>query len=64
MKRGLIEGRTNEIDAVVWDGMNDEAVNRFGDLLEPAVEALTMDGYFTAVGRPPPTPRNLTQLWS
>jgi len=54
-KRGLIERRTNEIDAVVWDGMNDEAVNRFGDLLEPAVEALTMDGYFTAVGRPPPT---------
>ena len=56
-KRGLIERRTNEIDAVVWDGMNDEAVNRFGDLLEPAVEALTMGGYFAAVGRPAPKER-------
>jgi hypothetical protein len=34
--------------------MTDAAVNRFGDLLEPAVEALTMGGYFAAVGRPPP----------
>jgi hypothetical protein len=56
-KRGLIERRTNEIDAVVWDGMTDEAVNRFGDLLEPAVEALTMGGYFAAVGRSAPKKR-------
>ena len=54
VKRGLIERRTNEIDAVVWNGMTDAAVNRFGDLLEPAVEALTVGGYFAAVGRPPP----------
>ena len=54
VKRGLIERRTNEIDAVVWNGMTDAAVNRFGDLLEPAVEALTVGGYIAAVGRPPP----------
>ena len=53
-KRGLIEHRTNEIDAAVWDGMTDAAVNRFGDLLEPAVKALTVGGYFAAFGRPPP----------
>ena len=53
-KRSLIERRTNEIDAAVWDGMTDAAVNRFGDLLEPAVKALTVGGYFAAVGRPPP----------
>ena len=53
-KRGLIEHRTNEIDAAVWDGMTDTAVNRFGDLLEPAVKALTVGGYFAAFGRPPP----------
>jgi hypothetical protein len=37
--------------------MNDAAVNRFGDLLEPAVEALTMGGYFAAVGRAAPKER-------
>ncbi|MDG2428819.1 MAG: hypothetical protein P8M16_10410, partial [Acidimicrobiales bacterium] len=53
-KRSLIEYRTNEIDAEVWDGMTDAAVNRFGDLLEPAVRALTVGGYFASFGDHPP----------
>jgi len=56
-RREHLERRTNEIDASIWDGMNDEAVGRFGDLLEPAVEALTVGGYFAAVGRSAPRER-------
>ena len=51
-RRSAIERRTNELDSAIWDGMDDEAVNRFADLLRPATEALTRDGYFAALGRP------------
>jgi hypothetical protein len=51
-RRSAIERRTNELDSAIWDGMDDEAVNRFADLLRPATEALTRGGYFAALGRP------------
>ncbi len=53
-RRSSIEHRTNELDAAAWNGMGDQAVNRFGDLLGPAIEALTAGNYFAAVGRPAP----------
>ena len=53
-RRSAIEHRTNELDAAAWNGMGDQAVNRFGDLLRPAIEALTTGNYFAAIGRPAP----------
>jgi hypothetical protein len=53
-KRSAIEHRTNELDAAAWNGMDDQAVHRFGDLLKPAIEALTAGNYFAAFGRPAP----------
>ena len=51
-RRSSIERRTNELDAEIWNGLDDKAVNRFADLLKPAIEALTGGGYFAAIGRP------------
>lgn len=52
--RAAIENRTNELCAPLWAGMNDETVNRLGDLLSPACAALVNANYFAAIGRPAP----------
>ncbi|MDH3300540.1 MAG: hypothetical protein OES24_08535 [Acidimicrobiia bacterium] len=55
VRRRALEARTNELAAAMWDGFDDATVNRLGDLLEPAVEALTAADYFAMFGRPAPT---------
>lgn len=52
--RRRIEDRTNELSFPIWRGIDDAAVNRFGDLLEPATVALIGANYFAAIGRPAP----------
>jgi len=52
-RRRRLEERTNELALAMWAGLDDATVNRLGDLLEPAVNALTEAGYFTYFGRPP-----------
>lgn len=54
-RRRALETRTNELAAQMWRGFDDATVNRFGDLLEPAVDALTAADYFAMFGRPAPT---------
>lgn len=54
-RRRALETRTNELAAPMWNGFDDATVNRFGDLLEPAVEALTAAKYFEKFGRPAPS---------
>ncbi len=56
VRRRALEARTNELAAPMWSGFDDATVNRLGDLLEPAVEALTAAGYFAMFGRPAPEP--------
>ncbi len=51
-RRRQLETRTNEVAAAMWNGFDDATVNRLGDLLEPAVEALTAANYFAMFGRP------------
>ena len=54
-RRRDLERRTNELAAPIWDGLGDDTVNRLGDILEPAVAALTGADYFARFGRPAPT---------
>jgi len=54
-RRRSLETRTNELAVPMWDGIDDATVNRLGDLLEPAVEALTAANYFAMFGRPAPS---------
>ncbi len=54
VRRRALETRTNELAAEMWDGFDDATVNRLGDVLEPAVEALTAADYFAMFGRPAP----------
>jgi hypothetical protein len=51
-RRSVIERRTNELDALAWNGMDDQELHRFADLLKSAIEALTAGNYFAAMGRP------------
>lgn len=53
-RRRVIERRTNELDALAWNGMDDQELHRFADLLKSAIEALTAGNYFAAMGRPAP----------
>ena len=53
-RRSVIEHRTNELDALAWNGMDDQELHRFADLLKSAIEALTAGDYFAAMGRPAP----------
>ena len=60
-RRSVIERRTNELDALAWNGMDDQELHRFADLLKSAIEALTAGNYFAAMGRPAPKDEPLTK---
>ncbi|MDH4277157.1 MAG: hypothetical protein OEW83_03635 [Acidimicrobiia bacterium] len=56
VRRRALETRTNELAAAMWEAFDHVTANRLGDLLEPAVEALTAADYFAMFGRPAPKP--------
>ena len=48
--RAAVETRTNELATAMWAGLDDGAVNKLGDLLEPTVDAIIQSGRLKPIG--------------
>lgn len=51
--RAGVETRTNELARTMWAGLDDAAVNRLGDLLQPTVDAIVQSGRLKPIGLRP-----------
>ncbi len=49
-QRAVLEQRTNELSAAMWEGMTDTEVNHLGDLIEPVVDAIIDSGRLKPIG--------------